>query len=218
MIRFKFLADFFVFFFHDVGARFLLVEFAAIAEERELGELLRIRRNVVPVPQLLHVPLRQLIAAESLISLHINEAGAGTRALPEVRVMRRQVPTPCPAHREAHEHRLPLDLVPLLDVLDRFEDIDFAGKFVGVAVPAERMEDDRVGELILAALLLTLGNEVHVGPLVTPPAAKRQGDTACSHRTSQEARFRMVAANCRSVSDRRELAGRVLSATRLCPL
>ena len=70
---------------------------------------------------------------------------AGRRRRPQPGIVGRKLPTGRATHgKSAHHEPTFIDRIMFLHVLERFEQIDFAGEFVGVAVAAVKMQHESI--------------------------------------------------------------------------
>ena len=138
---------------HDVGRLLLPVLFAAIGHGRTIEQVYGIVGAIVDVPQLLLVPrwgdLFVLKYPQEFTRLGKTGSRRGGRE--QARIVHGELPASRSAHRKATDHdAIVVDRVATFDVGQRFEQIDLAGQFVGVAVAAVEMHHESVGGRELA--------------------------------------------------------------------
>ncbi len=171
---------------HDVGGLLLRVDLAGVGDDRRVHEIGRVERGVVPAPEHLLEPRRRRLAGrEDVEELgRLGKAGARRHGGPEPRVMRAELPGRCAAHREAAHHQaVHVDRVTLPHAFQRLEEIHLAGEFVGVAIAAVEVADDRRFRREFAAALHAVLEEgelaqlfaAAVQPEVEPHRVRRIG-------------------------------------------
>ena len=133
---------------HDVGGLFLAVDLAAVGDGGEVEEVYGVVGAIVPMPESLF-PLGRgdgfvLEDAEEFLCFGETRAGSGGGEF--ARIVDGKLPAGCAAHGEsANDDAVFIDAIAFLYVGERFEEIDFAGEFVRVAVAAIKVEDEGVG-------------------------------------------------------------------------
>ena len=118
------------------------------------------------------------------------EAGARRHCGPQSGIVRAEVPGGGAAHAEAADQdAILVHRIVALDGVERFEEIDFAGELVGVAVAAVEVEHDGVARREFAGGLLAGGEKIDfaegfvaaVEPRVDAPAMRRGGRIGRRH-------------------------------------
>jgi len=113
------------------------------------------------MPEFLDIPWRLSGQAGNFLKdVGVDETCAGRSSGPKASVMACEMPGGCAAHGEtAHADAVFIDGIMFADVFERFESVDFADEFVGVAEATVRVEDEGIGRSEFAAIVFAVGDE-----------------------------------------------------------
>ena len=129
---------------HVLRAIALGVQFATVADERDVEKVARVVRHIIHAPQRLLIPHGILVRRQLLVALHIRKAGPRMHAGPLIRVVRTKMPRTRSAHAEARQRdAVRVDVEALHCIVAAFENIRLACALPAVAVAAKGVNHDR---------------------------------------------------------------------------
>ena len=133
---------------HDVGSLLLFIDFAAVSDGGKIEKVHGVIGTVIPVPEFLFPGGRgdRFVLEDAEEFFCFGKTGAGCGGDEFTGIMDGKLPAGSAAHGEAaDDDAIFIDGIALLDVVECFEEIDFAGEFVGVAITTVKVKDEGVG-------------------------------------------------------------------------